>query len=190
MADVDNLPGVPGDGSKVLPTRPTVGEAAEASAEYQQSVSPAAPPSRDEIEARLRATSDSISARLETLQGEMGLDGKLLSEVAARPFVSVALALGAGYMLGKILSSLGSDKSDGTSALADLLTEEVVHALDGDEPVHDAIQRVLAAVDRDDPTPDKGGMLRWMAGMALRSIVGQSVRELTRRFSATEDDSD
>ncbi len=121
----------------------------------------------------------------------MGLDGKIVKEVASKPFVSVVIAATLGYAVGKLLGSLRGNKDNGGSALADLLTDEVVHALEEDQPIDDTIRRVLRAVDIDgDLKTDKGSTLRWASGMVLRSIIGHSLRELSNRLTSKDQESD
>ena len=159
-----------------------------ASTSYQQTVTPSRPPTRAEVEAQLQAASSSITSRLESLQSEMGLDGKLFADLASRPFMSMAIAAGVGYAVGRLLKSLTGNRDRGDSALADLLTDEVLHALDGEEPIHDAIQRVLSVADlREGASSENAGFFRYIAGMALRSIVGQSIKEVARRFASGDD---
>ena len=90
--------------------------------------------------------------------------------------------------MGRLLKSLTGSRDRGDSALADLLTDEVLNALDGEEPIHDAIQRVLSVVDlREGGASETAGFFRYIAGMALRSIVGQSIKEVARRFASGDD---
>ncbi len=160
---------------------------------YAQTVSPPGPPSKADVEARLRSTSDSISARLEAIQNEFATTGSAIkSAVVDNPIVSVALAMVAGYLVGKMFRGRGGDdRASGDSMLgpvANLIATEAEEALARGESPEEAVQRVLESVapsigPKANEAPRPSSKMGWIAGMALRSLFSFGMREIASRFA-------
>lgn len=150
---------------------------------YEQHVDSERPPTRAEVEAQLRATSESISTRLESLQSEMGFNLEQIRSLASRPFVSVVLAAGAGILLGRLFAALRRPDHSPRQALVDLLVQAVLAAEDEGEPVDEAIERVLDVTELGESgSSDSGGVIRILGVFALRSVLRQIVAEIADHF--------
>lgn len=158
-------------------------EANGRAASYEQSVAPTGPPTRADVEARLRAASDSISLRLEAIQSEFGLGRELVKAATTKPLLSVAFALGAGFVVGSLFRSRSDKSGRDSRALTDLLTHEVDVALEEGRPIEEAISQVVSAASLGHHDGGEGRSLVGVVGvLALRSVVRQVVTELAERF--------
>ena len=192
MADAKNVKDEPGrvETAKSI-AQSSIADPNGRTASYEQSIAPPGPPTRADVEARLRAASDSISLRLEAIQSEFGLGREIVKAATQKPLLSVAFALGAGFVVGTLFRSRSDKARPDSRALTDLLTHEVGAALEEGRPIDEAIDQVVSAASLGHHDGGESKSLVGVVGvLALRSVVRQIVTELADRFREKVSESD
>ncbi len=153
---------------------------------YKQSLSKSSPPRKQEIEAQLQSRSEAIASRLEAIQSEFSATSSAIKSVAESPLTGLLLAFGAGLIVGRVFR--GSDNRDsGANDLAAILSQQVESAIAAGEPPDDAVRRVLDATGLPGENERaSGGTLKWIAGIALRSLVTQGLRGASSFFGTSD----
>lgn len=152
---------------------------------YQQSLSKNLPPRKQDIEAQLKSRSESIASSLEAIQSEFNATSGAVKRIVESPVTRVLLAFGAGLVVGRMFRS-SDDGGKQANDLAAILTEQVEAALAAGEPPDDAVRRVLDASGLPaNGEKHTGGALKWIAGLALRTLVSQGLRGASSFFGGT-----
>lgn len=154
-------------------------------------------PTKAEVEAKLRGTSESIARHVEAIQGEVGSTRTSVKEfLREHPLLSVGGALAAGLLVGLVFGKsrrrqLKETRRALIEGYADTLREEVEYAVAAGKDVGTAVRDALydrmplVVIDQQQPKQSKGFWRRSLevvfdAGLALlaREVIGAYLSDL------------
>ncbi|NND70045.1 MAG: hypothetical protein HKN43_00540 [Rhodothermales bacterium] len=154
--------------------------------EYEASVESASP-SKEDVEARLKSTSESISLRLDAIQDEIGSAGEAIKKVFTdNPLAAVLLAVGAGVAVGLVVGG-GSGKTSSVprsvvSGIAGAISDAMEDGASPDEAAYDALDEFEAYLKPPKTKPRKSSL----SGFLVRAGMSMLVREGLKRFNGSE----
>jgi hypothetical protein len=142
----------------------------------------AAPMTREEVTARLKARTEAIQHRLEALQQEVTGTGETVRNVLRqRPLVAVGLTLVAGVLVGRLLGGRGRAQAHtgailGAALNADRVATAVRQALaagtDPAEAARTAARQPPPPLLVPMPAPRRRGLAGWVVDSMVQGLVG------------------
>ena len=154
--------------------------------EYEASVGLPSP-SKEDVEARLQSTSESISLRLDAIQEEIGSTGEAIKKVFTdNPLAAVLLAVGAGVAVGLVVGGRSSKSSSVprsvVSGIASAIGEAIEDGASPDDAAYDALDEFEAYLK----PPENKARKSSFSGILVRVGLSMLVREGFKRFNVAE----
>lgn len=148
-------------------------------------------PTKEEVEARLRSTSESISTRLDIIQDEISSTGESIKKaIAENPAIAIGLSLAAGVLVGMIAGGRRKETDHVSRSVIAGLAAAIEEALDEGADPDEAARIALADIEpylKPPTTTTKGGAFSTIARTAARAGFAVLLRKGISSFIGPED---
>ena len=149
---------------------------------------------RQQLEAGLKQAGESINRRVSSLERvvrppgvEAGL--RMGRKIAGNPMARTGLIVGAGAVVGWLLGGIGSGKRRRNRDWAGSVADDVVRRHEDGSDLRDAVRRSLRDHEAPDSGGERGGLMSFLLGYAVRTGAQTLARSLFSEFSRRRDDS-
>ena len=151
------------------------------------------PETRQELEARLQAASDSMARRLNAMESEVKLPAvkRLGRAVRSKRGRKIGMAIGVGLVVGIAAGGLGrgARKRNSNGAWKDRMADSLAHYLDEGYSAAEAARRAARSAGPAERTAaPSGGVVASLVTYVLRQGADIALRELVNHFTSRNGD--